>query len=57
MGLLMSFISPFCVTYPLSVSFHSLCHWRLTALQVVVVCAAVVREQTCVEVLVSLTVH
>lgn len=57
MGLLMSFISPYCVTYPLSVSFHSLCHWRLTALQVVVVCAAVVREQTRVEVLVSLTVH
>lgn len=57
MSLLMSFISPYYVPYPLSVSFHSLCHLRLTALQVVVVCAAVVREHTYVEVLVSLTVH
>lgn len=52
----MSFISPYYVTYPLLFPFtHS--HLRLTALQVVVVCATLVREHPCVEVLVSFTVH
>lgn len=56
MSLLMSFISPtMFLTHFLFPFTH--CHLKLTALQVVVVCAAVVREHTYVEVLVSLTVH
>lgn len=57
MNLLIPIIFPYYVTSPLFISFHSLSHLRVTALQVAVVCAAIVREDTCVEFLISFTVH
>lgn len=57
MNLLIPIIFPYYVTSPLFISFHSLSHLRATALQVAVVCAAIVREDTCVEFLISFTVH
>lgn len=57
MNLVIPIVSPSYVTSLLFISFHSLSHLRVTALQVAVVCAAIVREYTRVEVLISLTVH
>ena len=56
MNLLIPIISQY-VTPLLLISFYSLCQLRVMALQVVVVCAAILREYTCVEFLISLTVH
>ena len=56
MNLLIPIISQY-VTPLLLISFYSLCHLRVMALQVAVVCAAILREYTCVEFLISLTVH
>lgn len=47
MNLLIPIIFSYYVTSPLFISFHSLSHLRATALQVAVVCAAIVREDTC----------
>lgn len=49
MNLLIPVISPYYVTSLLFISFHSLSHLRMTALQVAVVCAAIVREYMCVD--------
>lgn len=53
MNLLIPVFSPYCITYPHLTSFRSLSPLKLTALQVVVAFAAIVREYTCVEFLIS----